>query len=159
MLPRGGLRDLRPHDQAVAVFHQRMAHEAKNGPGTPAVSTNVATTVRAIAGLLLPVFSGETNSDDIHLAIREFGEDRRLPAVAKGAVAAMSGMRGPELRPERRAVFEPVEKGLAPRLGKGNPAHSAQMTLMARKIPQRPGAQYQFPGIHRKPRFTRIGRP
>ncbi len=34
MLPRGGLGDLRLHDQAVSVFHQSIAHEAKYGPGT-----------------------------------------------------------------------------------------------------------------------------
>lgn len=28
-----GLRDLRLHDQAGTVFHQRVAHEAKDGPG------------------------------------------------------------------------------------------------------------------------------
>lgn len=68
-------------------------------------------------------------------------------------------MRGSELRPERRAVFKPVDKGMALGLGEGGAVPSAQMTLVERKIAQRPGAQDQFSGLHRKSRLKRIGRP
>jgi hypothetical protein len=44
---------------------------------------NVAPRLGTIVGLFLPVFPGAADADDIHCAVRELGEDRRLSAVAK----------------------------------------------------------------------------
>ena len=99
---------------------------------TRALLINVAAKALTLArlNLSLPVFSGEANANDIHCLIREFGEDRCLSAVTEGPVAGSFRT--------------------APPSSEGDPAHRAQMILIARKVSHRAVAQDQFSSIHRR---------